>query len=791
MHKDSPHLSGTQLAKIVVFISLIQTASSTARMMVICYRTNPITNSVTSPSMAFLTPPNLPIFQRPRKPPRIICGRRSKRKRGPTPVCTRPQTPLPPLLDNPERHKTLAGPPPNSESAVAIQKVLSRRCDCVVTTGQAYESGALATVLSKRERAEHTLVIVTTRDAALIAASEARYVSGKTQIIVAAGSRVPGGWRHPALNANSARKSVIVIASVRACFHHFLLNSHGRGFLKKIKYLILVDAVGIVDIGAHKLLNRVLKAMTPREKRKNVVFSRASSDERKLAVEKLVGDVVRVNREQLQWYSDELQERKEPISIKGVQDLRRRDGSMFFSAATNLEGNENAKYRLLDKKSLNAGIRDSADDNGGPENSEEAMFRILSMPSTVRESDDECKTFSASNVKDFDNKLTRLTAPEAVHRPNVKSSSTRDKRTIGNVVGSPSPHISEQVSEGLKDLAGGSNPMENNRPNPIVQNGATRDESNSWPAHGHEVDDCNSEDDTDILSVPSDEQLHDDSLFSETTQPLKIENETHSERHVREIVMIGNWAGAYEHLRVLLENNNKNEGGGRILVVFPTGRLAECYATMCRADGLPLQDIHRRTTPVKRERILEWIYNNDRGVLFATDTVTNNIVLPRLEIVVQFGAPHCIKGYVSRVQLVRDGGEALLMVGTREAGVVLKQLVDQKRSVERQELPVGNPWQQPELDMKARGRAYLSLISFWLLRRSTFGWVTRDVINFVNEWAQQAFGEVPEVENCKLKKMPIYKKEGLKVKIHPPPPPRVRTVKRAKKRIKSMTKEAN
>lgn len=739
--------------------------------------------------MTFLTPPSLPVLRHPRKPPQIICGRRSRRKKGPKPVCTRPWTPLPPLPDTSSRHTVLARPPPRSESAIALQEVLSRRYDCVVKTDRAYESGALATALSKRERAEHVLVVVTTRDAALTAACEAKLVCGKTPIIVAAGSRVPGGWKHPALNANSARKSVIVIASVRACFHQFLLNGHGRVFLKKIKFLILVDAVGVVDIGAQGLFNQVLRAMSPREKRKNVVFSRISNTEKKLELEKLINDVVRVKREQLEWCSHEFKEPKTTFT-RDMQSAQLPVGSMISNALINQGENTSSSCPSPDYNLSDTDIAGSPDDAGCSGSPEEVMFRILSMPLNTEVSDFQFKSQSSPNVKRTGCELTSLSNSDSIYPCSQMSSDERDADTSANVVNSSSFHISEKLEKGHKHLFGTSRATEDNGQNILLQGNLSHKEPMLRPYDGLEADDSNIVDDTDVSSTCSVEQSQVDAFFPKRPHSQQTKLENHNERRVREIVMTGNWAGAYESLRVIMQNNEKGERGRRILVIFPTGRLAECYATMCRTDGLALQDLHRRVTPSKRERILEWIYNNDRAVLFATDAVTSSLVLPIMDIVVQFGAPHHVKDYVSRVELVRDGGESFLLLGTREADLVLKQLVDQKRSVQRQELLVVEPWRRSELNMKVRGRAYLSLVSFWLLRRSSYGWVATDVINLVNEWATQTFGEIPEVENCKVKKMPIRRKEGLRVKVQPPPPPRVRISKRVKNKNKSSKNES-
>lgn len=604
--------------------------------------------------MPFVKAPVLPFNKRTEYTPKIVCGRRPNRKKGPAPVSTRVQGELPSLPDVPTRHASLAAAPPKTACATEIQSALSQRRDVLVHTERSFHPGALATVLSRRERTEHALVITNTRDAALIAAQEARLISkDDVPIIVAAGTRVPGAWRNPAMNANSSEKSVIVVATVRSLFNEFLTNGHGQTWFKKIRFLVVLDPAGILEVGAEKFFNRVLRVISPKERRKTVVLKRPCEDVILDRVNFLVNQVLRDKLKEVVW-KDEDQYLVGESQVTGTLPDR----------------NEPPDLHQQELLSVNV-----ADHNGlADDNIEQSRFD------------------GATSVSHVATSKPNSIAAESVEKGSESESAVLDKDVSGDTP----------------------------------------------------------------------------------------KNETVS---IHEQLMITDWATIYYTLRTMLQESETNK---RTLVIFPTGRLVELYASMCRADGLTLQDLHKRTSSARRERILEWIFGTATGTVFSSDVVTSDVVLPQVDRVLQIGAPRSVKEYNRRVRLLSNGGTALLMIGQRESEVVVRELTESGHVLERcTEVGPSDVWQGEGVDMSARGRAYLSWISWWLLDRSRFGWVKRDVVDFVNRWAMDTFGEVPEVENRIVKKMPVRKMAGLRVKVRPPVPKiKVKQRKPVKKHMK-------
>lgn len=111
-----------------------------------------------------------------------------------------------------------------------------------------------------------------------------------SRLIVCAGH---GGsnWAFPDINANSATKSVIVVGTPRAVAAKFCGSQHGRNWLEKVRFLVMVDVDGMLEVGCRKEAQRILKAMREKRFRKNtVVVVREPEGEVKTMVERLLRD---------------------------------------------------------------------------------------------------------------------------------------------------------------------------------------------------------------------------------------------------------------------------------------------------------------------------------------------------------------------------------------------------------------------------------------------------------------------------------------------------------------------
>lgn len=93
-----------------------------------------------------------------------------------------------------------------------------------------------------------------------------------SRLIICAGH---GGssWAFPDINANSATRSVIVVGTPRAVAARFCRSQHGRNWLEKVRFLVMVDVDGMFEVGCDKEMRMLLKAMREKRLRKNVVVA--------------------------------------------------------------------------------------------------------------------------------------------------------------------------------------------------------------------------------------------------------------------------------------------------------------------------------------------------------------------------------------------------------------------------------------------------------------------------------------------------------------------------------------
>lgn len=619
-------------------------------------------------------------YGRATAPPAVTCVRSRRRKRGPTPVTVRPCPQLPISPTPPVRHtRTAVSKPVDTVSARTVMHILAQRQDVLILTEASKIPGGVATALACRENTEHAVIIASKRDDVLAAALETRAAARGAVVIVAAGSRVPGSWRNPAMNANSSKKAVIVVATPRALFSHFLLNGHGRSWLKKPKLLVMLDPVAILTKGAKPQLSRVIRALTPTERRKNVVFVSRSENA------KIQRDAV--------FLAERMVRRKRRVVIW--------------------------------------------DDDSSPE---DAANLSKQYPDAFQHETEMSPFINHDGIDDCFDDLWAIQSPKVTK----------------------SPLVPDKIAPGIWTAS-----------KPCTEN----------------YTDCVSTD----ISKPCSSENTRESSASPLSESVPGETEINSSQPSCSRLMVGNWASLYEALRDKLRSQALLTEPCRTIVMFPSARLLECYATMCRVDGLDVVDVHRRSSASKREQAFEWLHQTEKAILFSSDVVIDG-VLPKIAQVIMVGLPTGgFSGYERRARIVDPGGEVWVMMGHREVGVFEDELRVAGVQLQRSECTGGKPWSGDGLDMTAKSRAYLSWTSALLYERNRLGWIAKDVVSFVNEWATQLFGDIPEVPNRIVKNMPIKRIEGLRVVVTPPkvrPPTFAKnTTRKPKNRFKIKPKD--
>lgn len=664
---------------------------------------------------------------------RFTCGRRTKkRKQQPAPAPVRPIPELPPLPTLPTRHASLAAP---ADKQRELYKAAGKRRDLIVQTVEVHEPGSISTALDAgREITESALIVTTTRDAALIAAREAHLSCKGATVIVAPGTRVPGGWQHPAINANSRKDAVIVVATVRAVQHEFLLNGHGRPFLKKVKFLLVSDVTGIVDVAADKSFRRVLRNMTPKQNRKTVVFRRPSHElkhrEEKLNI--LVDMLVRENKEEIKWHQFKQFEgrRQNTVTYGGALKLKfPSDG--VFEHAHGRTGKTSCDFSHLD--SILHNIKDTKGKRSKwSENIDDITSRILSIPEEIPGGEVD---------EDVCHDVPNISETTEIIRDNESNFSNDD-------MSSELEHSESELNDGKETAR-------------------------------FEVESEN------VLTKAASETICINPKSGSSSTAIGVNSMLRAKepKDITEKVMTGNWAGCYETLCSMLTRDDLEQADDldegtteRVVVIFPTARLAECYITMARVDGFEVQDVHRRMTSSKRERGLEWLFNKKKANLFATDAILNTAI-PRVDRLIHFGAPSHASEYRKRLCLLGDRGQSVLLIADSYAELILEKLVygtnnGSKEIIHESARESDRVWKDERLDMTARAKAYLSWIAFWRLKRSLFNWNYREVIKLMNEWSVQTFGDVPVVPSNIAKKMQIRRFKQVKVRLIEPPAPR-------------------
>lgn len=200
-------------------------------------------------------------------------------------------------------------------------------------------------------------------------------------------------------------------------------------------------------------------------------------------------------------------------------------------------------------------------------------------------------------------------------------------------------------------------------------------------------------------------------------------------------------------------------------VFFPTARLVELYATMARADGLSVVELHGRSSTAKRDATLDWLAGAS-GVVFASDVLACGVIMQPLTLVVQVGLP-ARATFAARAALAATDGRVVVLAMRREVEAVRALLTEEgcmTETTETHDVPDGMVWNGEGVDARAKSKAYLSAVTYYTFAKNRFGGAKRTVVDMVNLWAVELLGDVPGGEKRIVKKMSVGTKHGLAVK---------------------------
>lgn len=147
-------------------------------------------------------------------------------------------------------------------------------------------------------------------------------------------------------------------------------------------------------------------------------------------------------------------------------------------------------------------------------------------------------------------------------------------------------------------------------------------------------------------------------MFSATMPPPieRLANRFMRDPYMVDLRPVGSVAAGIEHRLYLVREDDKKrcliellkEHGGSTLIFTRRKLHAEYLARQLEATGLPVDRIHSDRTQAQRVRALRGFREGRFRILVATDVAARGIDVPRLQHVINFGAPEGVDDYIHR-----------------------------------------------------------------------------------------------------------------------------------------------
>lgn len=147
-------------------------------------------------------------------------------------------------------------------------------------------------------------------------------------------------------------------------------------------------------------------------------------------------------------------------------------------------------------------------------------------------------------------------------------------------------------------------------------------------------------------------------MFSATMPPPieRLANRFMRDPYMVDLRPVGSVAAGIEHRLYLVREDDKKrcliellkEHGGSTLIFTRRKLHAEYLARQLETTGLPVDRIHSDRTQAQRVRALRGFREGRFRILVATDVAARGIDVPRLQHVINFGAPEGVEDYIHR-----------------------------------------------------------------------------------------------------------------------------------------------
>jgi ATP-dependent RNA helicase MSS116 len=110
---------------------------------------------------------------------------------------------------------------------------------------------------------------------------------------------------------------------------------------------------------------------------------------------------------------------------------------------------------------------------------------------------------------------------------------------------------------------------------------------------------------------------------------------------------------------IILKTMEEDPDTHKVMVFFPASNLVRFFVNLF-TDGLeiPVFELHSRLSQAARNRASSDFRSAKRGILFTTDVSARGLDYPDVSLVVQYGAPSTIDGYIHRLGRTGRAGRA-------------------------------------------------------------------------------------------------------------------------------------
>jgi len=240
-----------------------------------------------------------------------------------------------------------------------------------------------------------------------------------------------------------------------------------------------------------------------------------------------------------------------------------------------------------------------------------------------------------------------------------------------------------------------------------------------------------------------------------------------------------------EQLDALLQSHIQSQKDAsrpfKIMVFFPTARMAGFKAQLFKKAGYPVLEIHSRKSQTQRVKIAESFRQGKNLILFSSDVSARGVDYPGVSLIVQVGLTDRDQ-YIHRLgRTARAGqnGKGVLLICDFEQKL-LKELkglpLVEHQSIPSNENggPVGNVLKKLERDSQLKESAekgYQAFLGFYNSNLRRLSLSQQDLVQIAAEYSR-AIGlrEPPKLYKKTLKKMNLLGTPGLEFQPNPPHP---------------------